>query len=418
MTVVIDEKQAVILSGGGGYGAYEVGIMKALLGGEMAGAGYRRIEPAIFTGTSVGSFNAAIMVSQPGVTSGETTEALERIWFEDIADNAQRCGNGVFRFRGNVLRLIDPVCYRTPMGPFQQLGNDIGFVGQSLFTRSLNALMTQGSIANRALQFVDLSALISVEPFRDLVKKTISSEAIRESKRKLRVVATNWETGEVKTFENKDVADEEFGPQMIMASAAIPGLFPPVKIGTDVYVDGGTVMNTPLKCALQAGATTMHVVYMDPDVGNIPVSRLMNSIDTFGRVFTIMLATKINEDIETAAWINQGLRAMELAARAGSAADLGAEDITAFIRVAGQIEARLREGRPYQKLTIHRYHPKDDIGGPLGMLDFTQESISRLLARGYEDAVFHDCDQSKCIFPDQAPPPEAVGRWAGERVSR
>lgn len=418
MAFAVDEKQAVILSGGGGYGAYEVGIMKALLGGEMAGTGYRRIEPGIFTGTSVGSFNAAIMVSQPGVPSGQTAEDLERIWFDEIADNALRCGNGVYRFRGSVLRLIDPICYHDPLGPFQQLGSDASFVGQSLFTRSLNALMTQGSFATRALQFVDLSALITVEPFRELVKKTISSRAIRESNRKLRVVATNWETGEVKTFENKDVADEEFGPQMIMASAAIPGLFPPVKIGTDVYVDGGTVMNTPLKCAIQAGATTMHVVYMDPDVGNIPVSRLMNSIDTFDRVFTIMLATKINEDIATSAWINQGLRAMELAARAGSAADLGPGDITAFIRVAGQIEARLKEGRPYEKLTIHRYHPKDDLGGPLGMLDFSQESISRLLARGYEDAVFHDCDQSKCIFPDQAPPPEAVGRWAGERVSR
>jgi predicted acylesterase/phospholipase RssA len=415
---VVDETQAVILSGGGGYGAYEVGIMKALLGGEMAGAGYRRIEPGIFTGTSVGSFNAAIMVSQPGVPSGETAEELERIWLEEIASNANRCGNGIFRFRGNLLRLVDPSCYVNPLAPFEQLGSDAGFVGQSLFRRGLNALMTQGSLANRGLQFIDLSALISVEPFHEMLDKTIPSETLRNSDRKLRVVATNWETGEVKTFENKDIADEEFGPLMIMASAAIPGLFPPVKIGEDLYVDGGTVMNTPLKCAIQAGATTMHVVYLDPDVSNIPIRKLMNSIDTFDRVFTVMLATKINEDIETAAWINQGLRTMELVEKAGSAADLSSSDITAFVRVAGQIEARLEEGRPYQKMTIHRYHPKDDLGGPMGMLDFSEESITRLIARGYEDAVFHDCDQSKCIFPDQAPPPEAVGRWAGERVSR
>ena len=415
---VVDETQAVILSGGGGYGAYEVGIMKALLGGEMAGAGYRLIEPGIFTGTSVGSFNAAIMVSQPGIPSGQTAEDLERIWLNEIASTASRCGNGVFRFRGNLLRLVDPSCYLNPLAPFEQIGADAGFVGQSFFSRGLNALMTQGSLANRALQFVDLSALISVEPFREMLDRTIPSQAIYESDRKLRIVATNWETGEVKTFENADVANEEFGPQMIMASAAIPGLFPPVKMGDHLYVDGGTVMNTPLKCALQAGATTMHVVYLDPDVGNIPIRRLMNSIDTFDRVFTIMLATKINEDIETAAWINQGLRAMELAAKADSAGELSAGDITAFIRVAGQIEARIREGRPYQKLTIHRYHPKDDLGGPMGMLDFSEESIVHLIARGYEDAVFHDCDQSKCIFPDQAPPPEAVGRWAGERVSR
>lgn len=414
----VDETQAVILSGGGGYGAYEVGIMKALLGGEMAGAGYRRIEPGIFTGTSVGSFNAAIMVSQPGVTSGETAEELERIWLNEVASTESRCGNGVFRFRGNLLRLINPACYANPLGPFEQLGNDASFVAGSLFSRGINALMTQGGLANRGLQFVDLSALISVEPFREMLQRTIRSQAIYDSVRKLRVVATNWETGEVKTFENKDVANEEFGPQMIMASAAIPGLFPPVRIGEYLYVDGGTVMNTPLKCALQAGATTMHVVYMDPDVGNIPIRRLMNSMDTFDRVFTVMLATKINEDIETAAWINQGLRSMELATQAGSAKDLSTEDITAFVRVASQIEARMKEGRPYKKLTIHRYHPKDDLGGPMGMLDFSEESIVRLIARGYEDAVFHDCDQSKCIFPDQAPPPEAVGRWAGERVSR
>ncbi|MEK6279429.1 MAG: patatin-like phospholipase family protein [Acidobacteriota bacterium] len=418
MAVVVDETQGVILSGGGGYGAYEVGIMKALLGGEMAGAGYRRIEPGVFTGTSVGAFNAAIMAQQPGISSGDTAEELERIWLNEVAGTDLRCGNGVFRFRGNPLRILDPACYTNPIGPFEQLGSDASFVARGFFSRGVNFLMTEGSMGNRALQFVDLSALISVEPFRQMLEKTIRSENLRHSDRKLRIVATNWETGEVKTFQNEDVADREFGPQMIMASAAIPMLFPPVKVAGELYIDGGTVMNTPLKCALQAGATTMHIIYLDPDVGNIPIRRLMNSIDTFDRVFTIMLATKINEDIETAAWINQGLRAMELASGAGSAADLSGADITAFVRVAAQIEARIKEGRAYKKLTIHRYHPKDDLGGPLGMLDFSEESIIRLIKRGYEDAVFHDCDQSKCIFPDQAPPPEAVGRWAGERVSR
>ena len=342
---VVDGTQAVILSGGGGYGAYEVGIMKALLGGEMAGAGYRRIEPGIFTGTSVGSFNAAMMVSQPGVASGQTAEALEHVWLKEVAGTDLRCGNGVFRFRGNALRLLEPACVAHPMGLLEQFGSDASFLVRSLFTSGVNALMTEGNLAARAFQFVDISALISVEPFHEMLTKTIRSENIRNSERQLRIVATNWETGEVKTFENNDVANEEFGPLIIMASAAIPGLFPPVEIGGDLYVDGGTVMNTPLKCALQAGATTLHVVYMDPDVGNIPVRRLMNSVDTFDRVFTIMLATKINEDIETAAWINQGIRTMEMVTRTGSAADLSSEELTAFVRVASQIEQRIKDGR-------------------------------------------------------------------------
>jgi predicted acylesterase/phospholipase RssA len=257
------------------------------------------------------------------------------------------------------------------------------------------------------LQFVDASAFITVEPFQQMLKKTIRSEAIRNSDKELRIVATNWETGEVKTFENHHVADEEFGPLMIMASAAIPGIFPPVRIGDDFYVDGGAVMNTPLNCAIKAGASTLFVIYLDPDVGNIPIQRLMNTIDTIDRVYTIMLATKINEDIETAAWINAGLTVLEKVAETGSADDLSGPEITSFVRVAAQIAERIKEGRGYRKLTIHRFHPRDDLGGPLGMLDFSRTAVTGLIARGFEDAVYHDCYESRCIFPGAGPPTPA-----------
>ena len=80
------EKMAMVLSGGGAYGAYEVGVMKALLGGEMKGAGYRPIEPSVYTGTSVGSFNAAVMVSQPDVAGIRAVERLEEIWLDEVAE--------------------------------------------------------------------------------------------------------------------------------------------------------------------------------------------------------------------------------------------------------------------------------------------------------------------------------------------
>jgi hypothetical protein len=162
-------------------------------------------------------------------------------------------------------------------------------------------------------------------------------------------------------------------------------------------------MNTPLKCAITAGATTLFVVYLDPDVANIPLQRLMNTIDTMDRVYTIMLATKMNEDIDTAAWINEGLTVMEKVRNAGSAAELSGPEVTSFVRVAAQIAERLKAGRQYTKLTIHRFHPHDDLGGPLGMLDFSRQAVSGLIARGFEDAVYHDCYESHCIFPDSLP---------------
>ena len=176
---VVDETQAVILSGGGGYGAYEVGIMKALLGGEMAGAGYRRIEPGIFTGTSVGSFNAAIMASQPGVPSGRQ----QKIWsaFGSTRSPARQ-RDAAMEYSGFVetscassIRVVTRIrlLRLNKSEPMQ------GLSGRVFSAGGLNALMTQGSLANRALQFVDLSALISVEPFREMLDKTIPSQALR-----------------------------------------------------------------------------------------------------------------------------------------------------------------------------------------------------------------------------------------------
>ena len=64
---------ALVQSGGGASGAYAVGVMKALFNGESpstknkeAGpeAAPERLNPDIFTGTSVGSFNATYMASK------------------------------------------------------------------------------------------------------------------------------------------------------------------------------------------------------------------------------------------------------------------------------------------------------------------------------------------------------------------
>ncbi|HEX8291700.1 MAG TPA: patatin-like phospholipase family protein [Pyrinomonadaceae bacterium] len=395
-----DERLAVVLSGGGAYGAYEVGVLKALLGGEMKGAGYRPLDPHIFTGTSVGSFNASVMVAQGGAPGRVAAERLERIWLDEIAEGPGRCGNGVFRIRANPQRYLDSDCFADPSAPAADFGDDAEYLARNFLARGLNFLTTRGSLLKRSLQLVDTSAFISVQPFHEMVSRTIDPEAIRTSGKELRIVATNWETGEVKIFENHHVG-AAFGREMILASAAIPGIFPPVEVDGVVYVDGGAVMNTPLNCAIKAGASTLFVVYLDPDVGNIPLRRLMNTVDTIDRVYTIMLATKINEDIDTAAWINQGLSVVEKARAEGGADALSGEEITSFIRVAAQIAERLEKGRSYKPLTIHRFHPHDDLGGPLGLLDFSREAVSGLIARGFEDAVYHDCYESHCIFPGE-----------------
>lgn len=392
-----DHSKAVVLSGGGAYAAYEVGVMKALFTGECPSTGYTFLNPGVLTGTSGGAMNASIITSYPDADICRLVRYLESVWLDSISNSPRRCGNGVFRFRGDLLRYLDLQCLASnPARPLTELAEDGPFFAQYLFQRGLQFLITSGSLERRTLQLFDLTALVSSEPIKALFREVIALEGIRRSERKLRIVATNWSTGEVVTFSNGDMTDE-WGYRIVLGSAAIPGIFPPHYIKGDPYVDGGVLMNTPLNCAIDAGATELHVIYMDPDVQNIPLSRLESTIEVFDRILLITSATKVNEDVDTARWINEGLDVVERAARGG---DLRDEELRAFIRVAGQIEQRLRAGTPYRKLTIHRYHPHDDLGGgALGLLNFDRNRITALIERGFTDALNHDCAASHCVLP-------------------
>jgi len=316
-----------------------------------------------------------------------------------VAENARSCGNGVYRIRADPSNYFDPDCLAAnPLTPFDYIAQDSAFFARDIFRKTVNFFMSGGTVSDRTLELVDVSAFISTQPIRRLMSAAINLEAIGRSERILRIVATNWDQGMVRVFENKDMTVQQ-GYDILRGSAAIPGIFHPVSIGNDRYVDGGVLMNTPLKCAIQAGATTLHVIYMDPDPKNIPIRALESTINTMDRVMLITSATKVDQDIETAAWINAGLEVIERLTGAGAGA-VSDTDLRDFIRVAGKIHERLVAGSPYRKLTIHRYHPHDDLGGgSLALLNFDRDQVESLIKRGFTDAVNHDCNVSHCVLP-------------------
>ena len=57
------------------------------------------------------------------------------------------------------------------------------------------------------------------------------------------------------------------------------------------------------------------------------------------------------------------------------------------------------DGTPLQILTVHRYHPREELGSLLGMLNFEARHVDKLIRSGFEDAVNHDCMESGCILP-------------------
>ena len=376
----------VVLSGGGASGAYEVGVLKALLT-----AGERPFDPRVFAGTSIGSFNAAFLVSQWDGQGRLAIANLEALWRETLSRPLGGSGraNGMFRFRGSPLDLLDPAAYLpNPLRPLGRLAEDGAFFLFEAMRRISYLGLSPENLLQRAGNLFDVGLLLATEPWEELTG-AIDFSAIRHSTRALRIAATNWQTGELRVFANRDMTNET-GPLAIQASSAIPGLLPLVRIGSEPHVDGGVVMNTPLNLAIKAGVDELHAVYLDPAVRAIPTATLGSTLDSAYRQQVISWAKVMNEDIETARWVNRTLRALQLL-REDARAKPGEVDW-----LVGELDV---EGR--KPLTIHRYHPHDDLaGGALGMLNFDRRHVERLIERGFDDARHHDCDESGCVLPD------------------
>lgn len=392
----VNKDQAVVLSGGGANGAYEIGVLQALF--ENAASGGGSFAPGIYTGTSVGTFNAAFMASPPEDESpAETLERLKGLWTETIAAHPQNGGNGVFRIKADPLPLLNPI-YLTKH-PSQSLG-ELFRGGFSLANETLSRALYFGRRLTRSplhdlgelLRLPDVSTFISVAPLEQLVQTNIDLKQLRDSNIDFRCVATDWTHAKPEMFTRDEMSDQS-GHAIIRASAAIPAIFPEVVIGGIHYVDGGVTMNTPLQPAIDAwranpdrsAELTLHVIYLDPVLAAIPLPEVSSTLDVTTRLMLTLVAYNANTNIESAARKNPEIRAQLAAAGI---------DNTATTRPGS--------GKDLEQplLTIHRYRPTAAAaGGVLGLLEFTSDHIQKLITQGHADGRVHNCQQAGCVIP-------------------
>ncbi len=400
-------KVAVVLSGGGATGAYEVGVLKALLSGRSPTTDYQPLQPDIFTGTSIGGFNAAYLVSKWDSYGPAAIGDLERFWLEKLAGPVR--SNGVYRLRGNPLELLAPSSYLpNPLPLFRRLLEDGVFLSWEAAQRTAHFLTSEGSLERRLVDLLDFTTFLSMEPLEANLRE-LDYATIRLSKRQLQVAATNWATGELRLFLNRDMTDS-FGPLALRASAAVPGLFPPAEVGAHPYVDGSVLLNTPLSPAIHAGAEILHIIYLDPEVSNIPLARLRQTYTTLHRIFQIGWSAAYADDISDAARINRSLEAVERARQSLTLDEKGAD----ILFEVAQLRRAAAEA-PYKPLTIHRYHPQTPLEGELSMLNFERSRVEALIEAGFTDAVYHDRDDSEDVIPGAQPRPSRR-RTARRRV--
>lgn len=204
---------AFVLSGGGARGALQVGALRALLEhGER---------PDVIVGTSIGAWNGAVLARNPTLTG---VEELVDIWH---SVRSSRVMLGLDLPPNSPARAVALARYATMAQ--RMAGGQPSFYGDSGMRYFLSKIVGDGTFEQLALP--------------------------------LRVIATDLTHGTRTIFGSGPLAPA------LLASAAIPGVFPPVRIGDALYVDGGAVDNASVETALALGARRIFVLDVGYDEG-------------------------------------------------------------------------------------------------------------------------------------------------------
>ena len=177
------------------------GPLGALQVGALKALFERDIRPDMCVGTSVGALNATWVAFDP---TPEGMVRLENTW----------------------LRMKD---------------NDL-FPGGGRFKASWARMLVRG---NRIFENIGI---------RRLIETSLGRPRFEDAQIPLAVTATDLETGAERIFTTGDIVDP------LLASTAMPSIFPPVPIDGRNYIDGGVANNVPIAPAVDMGATTVYVM--------------------------------------------------------------------------------------------------------------------------------------------------------------
>jgi NTE family protein len=360
---------AIVMSGGGARAAYQVGFLRAV------SAACPELKPEILTGVSAGAINAVYIAARPG-SFRTVVDDLAELWLglraEDVMDTgAIRMGSLAFKW---ALRLAS--------GGRYQSESVRGFVDTAPLRRTLRtALGGDGPLPG------------------------IAQRLERGHLRAVAVTATSYSTGQTVTFcQGRDIVDWErpnrrsrkrsLTLEHVMASAALPVLFPAVRLEEGWFGDGGVRLTNPLAPAIHLGAqrilaiSTRHArsaAEADaPAVDGYPppaqvAGVLLNAVFLDQLDGDALRLQTLNRLLRSAAPEDRrGLRPVELQIWRPSQ-DLG--------RLANEYEVRLPRALRYMARGAgSRKTRSNDV---LSLIMFQADYLARLVALGEADARSH-----------------------------
>ena len=358
----------LVLSGGGARAAYQAGVLSYIA--EKA----PELHYSIITGVSAGAINAAYLASHTG-TQSQILEGLSRAWCELTLDRVFSTDAGRLRLNGARWMWM------------------LGAGGTSLGPK--------------------VKGLVDTSPLRKFLEARLEPDSIDENiragrLRALGLTAIDYATGQTITFvhgaddvptwkrSRRRAVRAHISVDHVMASAALPLIFPAVRIDSDYYGDGSLRQAAPLAPAIHLGADRLLAIGTryregreeseEPQVtGYPPPAQIL------GLLFHTLFMDTLEADAERLVQVNRALSSLA----PGSPVPNGLRPIDLFVirpsRDLSKMAEPFRDHLPrslhflLRGLGVHRIRSSNF----LSYLMFEEPYINQVIELGYEDAMSH-----------------------------
>mgnify|MGYP006284658023 CR=1 FL=1 len=252
-------KTALVLSGGGAKGAYQVGIIEELLKAD--------IYPDLITASSIGAYNGALVAEfiREVNSAEEITKKLKKVW-EQSSDLLE------IDWKGIAKNIYSP--------------------------HKITSIFKNNNIKKILNEYIKVE-----RSFSDYNKCQLSVTATNLNQKRSEIFDYNSKIGVKKA---------------VLASMSYPVGLPAVQWDGDNYIDGGVLDNTPLKEAILWGAERIFVVFLTPisvikdNIGKILTQRLFNcekegysAIKVLDELIELASGTLMYGDLKRAEKINE-----------------------------------------------------------------------------------------------------------------
>lgn len=127
--------------------------------------------------------------------------------------------------------------------------------------------------------FQQRASVYSNSGLRKVLEMGLAVDRIEDTEIPLEVVVTSLTDGRERWLGEGPIIES------VLASAAIPGIFPPVAIDGELCIDGGVVDNVPISRAIAGGATKIYVLLCGPkeqvpQIGKRPIEAVISAFFT------------------------------------------------------------------------------------------------------------------------------------------